>query len=141
MNVKFAGRKCLGIIFGLNKNGRYHTVLVLLDNEEYEVFTVYDEVVADLNKKYHYMDSQTEDFKSPYEKGDKYQHGVTALKVHKLDLKTYWLFPAGDPSSTDDDNSIDVVATDGCNVRIRYQSGAMINQVIEDNSRENSKDY
>lgn len=140
-NIQFAGKNCLAMYFALNSEGRLHTAVVLLDNQDHEAFSLYDAIVLDLDKKYHYHDSQYENWSYPYDKSDRDQHGITALKVHKLKIMSFWNFAAADPNTTDDDNIIQVTITDGCNVKLSYQNGAMINEVVEKNNANNSKDY
>jgi len=138
----FGGRKTLGIIFGLNDNGQLHTVVVILENEnENDVFDLYDNVVSDVNNKYHYRDINNEIWKYPYDKNDKFQHGTTAVKLGKCTLQSMWYFNVNDPSTHDDDNIIAVEVVESCTVKITYQNGIMINDVVEKNNAKNSQDY
>ena len=140
-NVKFGGRDCIGLTFGVTDAQGMHTAVVGIDNEDYDVFSVYDDVVSDIDSRYHYHDKQYENWKSPYDKSDKSSYGQTALKLHKLDMLTFWNFSAGDLSNNDDDNYIEVSATEGCNVRIKYQNGVLINQVVSNNKAKTQADY
>jgi hypothetical protein len=141
-NFNFGGRKAVAVVFGLNDEGKMHTAIVLLENEyDDDVFELYDNVVADINNKYHYRDVNNEFWKYPYDKGDKYQHGTTAIKLGKCTLQSMWYFDVNDPSSHDDDNVIAVENTQTCTVKITYQNGLMISNVVSKNKEKNSQDY
>lgn len=141
-NFTFGGRKAVAVVFGLNDQGKMHTAIVLLDNDnDDEVFELYDNVVSDINEKYHYRDVNNEIWKYPYERSDKFQHGVTAIKIGKCSLQSMWYFDIGDPSTHDDDNIICVENTQSCTVKITYQNGIMINEVVSKNKKKDSQDY
>lgn len=139
-DCQFAGRNAIAIVFALNDQSQVHTVTVLLDNKDYEVWTVFDEVVSDIESKYKPRTGEYENWSYPYDKNDKYTHGITALKVNKLKKAAYWYFPV-ETGNSDDDNVINVTINDNCHVKIIYQNGVMINQVVEKNKQKNSKDY
>lgn len=138
----FGGRSAVAAIFGLNDMGNMHTVIVLLNNDnEEDVFNLYDNVVSDINDKYHYRDVNNEIWKYPYDKSDKFQHGTTAIKLGKCTLQSMWYFDVNNPTTHDDDNVIAVENTESCTVKITYQNTMMINEVIEKNKKKNSQDY
>jgi hypothetical protein len=141
-DFNFGGRKAIAVIFGINGEGKMHTAIVLLNNDnDDEVFDLYDDVVSDINNKYHYRDVNNEIWKYPYDKSDKYQHGTTAMKLGKCTLQSMWYFDVNDPSSHDDDNIIAVENTESCSVKITYQNGIMISDVVSKNKEKNSQDY
>lgn len=141
-NVRFGGRQTIAIIFAFTDDDKFHTAIVLLDNETDEmVFNIYDDVVDDINKKYHYRDGNVENWLYPYSASDKYNHGTTAMKLGKCKLQSIWSFDVNDPSSEDDDNVISVESTKTCKVKISYQSGILINQVVNSKKQKNSQDY
>lgn len=138
----FGGRKAIAVIFAINGEGKMHTAIVLLNNDnDDDVFDLYDGVVSDINNKYHYRDIDNEIWKYPYDKSDKYQHGTTAMKSGKCTLQSMWYFDVNDPSSHDDDNIIAVENTESCSVKITYQNGIMISDVVSKNKEKNSQDY
>jgi hypothetical protein len=137
-DAKFGGREAIGIVFAFTDDSKLHTAVVLLEPEfPDKVFTLYDEIITDINTKYHYYDNQNEDWTYPYDKSDKYQHGVTALKLGKLDASTMWKFPTTDG----EDNVIQVSITSSAFVKISYQDGNLINQVVSKNKEKSSADY
>ena len=141
-NFSFGGRKAVAVVFGLNEDGKMHTAIVLLNNDnDDDVFDLYDNVVSDINNKYHYRDINNEVWKYPYDKSDKYQHGTTAIKLGKCSLQSMWYFDVNDPSTHDDDNVIAVENTESCTVKITYQNGLMISDVVSKNKEKNSQDY
>jgi len=141
-NVSFGGRKAIAIIFAFTDDDKFHTGIVLLDNEtEDMVFNIYDEIVQDVNTKYHYRDDKVEYWAYPYSASDKYNHGTTAMKIGKCRLQSIWRFDVNDPSSTDDDNVISVETTKSCNVKIAYQNGILINKVVSVKKEKDQQDY
>lgn len=137
-DTKFGGRKSLGIIFAFTDDDKLHTIIVLIDPEfESKAFSLYDEINQEINEKYHTYDKQWEDYTYPYDKSDRYSHGVTALKIGKLDVATTWNFP----DSTGEDNVIQTTITSNISVKITYQNGYLINQVVSKNKEKNSADY
>lgn len=139
----FGGRKAAAVIFGLTDDSKMHTAVVLLENNNGDdyVFELYDNVVTDINQKYHYSDVTNEIWKYPYDKSDKFNHGVTAVKTGKCVLQSMWYFDVNDPNTHDDDNIIAVENTQSCLVKITYQNGLMISDVENKNKEKNSKDY
>lgn len=138
----FGGRKAFAVVFALNSNDEFHTAVVLLENDNpYNVFDLYDNVVSDINEKYHFKDVDNELWRYPYDKSDKYDHGVTAIKTGKCTLESMWYFDVNDPSTHDDDNVIAVENTESCTIKITYQNGIMINEVVSKNKEKNSQDY
>lgn len=141
-NFKFGGREAVAVVFGLNDEGKMHTAIVLLNNDnDDDVFELYDDVVSDINNKYHYRDVNNEIWKYPYDKSDKFQHGTTAMKSGKCSLQSMWYFNVNDPYGHDDDNIIAVENTQSCTIKITYQNGMMINDVISKDKSKNSQDY
>lgn len=141
-DLQFGGRKAYAVVFGLNSEDEFHTAVVLLENNnDYEVFDLYDNVVADINNKYHDRDVDNELWRYPYDKSDKFNHGVTAIKTGKCQLQSMWFFDVNNPLSQDDDNVIAVENTESCTVKISYQNGLMINEVETKNKQKNSQDY
>lgn len=140
-NTSFGGRKAVLLLFGLNSNQDYHTAVVLLEPEfESGVFSLYDDVVSEVTGKYGEPGDVLENYLYPYDKSDKYSHGVTALKTGKLDMASLWTFPANDVGSGDD-NVIQVKITPRAFVKISYQDGKLINAVVEAKEQKAKQDY
>lgn len=143
-DFKFGGRNAAAVVFGLNDQDKMHTAVVLLEknglSDDY-VFELYDEVVNDINQKYHYRDIDNEIWKYPYDKSDKLTYGVTAIKLGKCILQSMWYFDVNNPNNNDDDNIIAVENTESCLIKITYQNGIMINEVETKNNQKNSQDY
>lgn len=138
----FGGRKALAVVFGLNDQNQMHTAIVLLENNnDDDVFELYDNVVTDINNKYHYRDVNNEVWRYPYTITDKYTYGVSAIKMGKCLYQSMWYFDVNDPTTHDDDNVIEVEITESCSVKISYQDGLMIDQVVIKNNEKNSQDY
>lgn len=141
-NARFGGRNAIAIIFAFTNDGKFHTGIALLENEtEDMVFNMYDEIVQDVNTKYHYRDDKLDYWAYPYSASDRYNHGVTAMKLGKCKLQSIWRFDVNDPSSTEDDNVISVETTKSCNIKVAYQNGIMINQVLSSKKEKDSQDY
>lgn len=141
-NVSFGGRKAIAIIFAFTGDDKFHTGIVLLENEtEDMVFDMYDEIVQDINIKYHYRDDKLEYWAYPYSASDKLNHGTTAIKLGKCKLQSIWKFDVNDSTSTEDDNVISVEVTKSCNIKIAYQNGILINQVVSVKKEKDQQDY
>lgn len=137
-NVKFGTRETEGIIFGLNDSSKYHTAVVLIKpSSESDIYDLYDKIVEEINAKYHYRDSQTEFWRYPYDSDDKYTYGITAIKMDKGVFQTAWLFPV----ENSENDIISVEITTAVWVKITYQNGNMIKEVVAKNNAKNSADY
>lgn len=137
-NVTFGGRQTEGIVFGLTDSSKFHTAAALIKPAfESDIFDLYYKIVGEINIKYHYRDSQTESWKYPYDENDKYTHGTTAIKMNKGTLQTLWYFPV----ENGEKNVIEVTITDALWVKICYQNGNMINDVVVKDIMKNSADY
>lgn len=139
----FGGRTAVAVVFGFGESDKMHTAVVLLENSNGDdyVFELYENVVKDINNKYHYHDINNEMWKYPYDKSDKFNHGATAIKLGKCELQSMWYFDVNDPTTHDDDNIIAVENTQSCTVKISYQNGLLINEVVSKNNEKNSQDY
>ena len=141
-DFNFAGKKAMAVVFGLNEKSQMHTAVVLLETErDDDVFELYDNIVNEINDKYHYRDVDNEIWRYPFEKSDKYDYGVTAIKSGKCVLQSIWYFDVNDPESHDDDNAIAVQNTESCDIKITYQDGIMISNVVSNNKAKDSQDY
>ena len=48
---------------------------------------------------------------------------------------------ANTPDNTDDDNAIMIEITNNCIVKVSYQDGVLIDEVVNKQKEQNSKDY
>ena len=140
---KWAGRDVLIWAFTFTTTGKLHTIAIIMNPaHQSEVFTLYDDVVADLSDKY--GDPKEEDvyetWKYPYASSDKYTLGVTAIKTGNCSICTFYWFPGSDGSMGDNKNSIYVKITDNVNVMVKYQDGILSNDLVKQREVKKQKD-
>ena len=64
------------------------------------------------------------------------------VKNDKVSMASLWSFDnRNTPSDPEDDNNISVFVTQECSVKITYQEGVIIDEVIAKKKAKESKDY
>ena len=64
------------------------------------------------------------------------------VKNDRVTMQSLWAFDTRNtPSNDEDDNNISVMVTDDCVVKVTYQDGVLIDEVIEKQKAKNSQDY
>jgi hypothetical protein len=138
---KFGGRSAFSFLFKFNDSDKLHTTIILLDPVYCnQVFELYDGIVSDINQKYYVSDFVVERYKYPYDKSDR--ENTNVITGGYATINTIWTFDmANTPDSTDDDNAIMIEITNGCIVKVSYQDGVLIDEVVNKQKEKNSKDY
>lgn len=140
-DVKFGGRDAFAIVMKFSEEGKLHTAVVLMAPDEcIESYKLYDDVVSDINDKYYKSDVVVEQFKYPYERKDR--ENTTALKNGYATFNTLWTFDTRNtPNDSEDDNAILIEILKSCIVKISYQDGVLIDEIVLKNKEKNSADY
>jgi len=121
------GRKVVIWAFLYDKKGELHTItLHILPPTTADVYDVYNHVVNDLSSKYGKASGVIENWKYPYEAKDKYDHGITALKLGKCSMMTYWQWVNQAGMSEGTNNTILVEITKDLDTKVTYQDGVRI---------------
>jgi hypothetical protein len=138
---KFGGRSAFSFLFKFTDSDKLHTTIILLDPVYCnQVFELYDGIVSDINQKYYVSDFVVERYKYPYEKSDR--ENTNVITGGYATINTIWTFDMPNtPDSTDDDNAIMIEITNGCIVKVSYQDGVLIDEVVNKQKEKNSKDY
>jgi hypothetical protein len=128
-------------VFAFTDENKLHTITILLDQDyEDNIFTTFKDVITSITNKYGKPVDTFENWKYPYDSNDKDSYGVSAIKLNKLYVMTYWRFPSNTPESKDDDNTLLVEITTSVKVRVRYQDGLLIDDVVEKQKSKNEGD-
>lgn len=136
----WAGRDAYLWIFSFTEDGKFHTGTVAVKpSNEIGIWSLYDDICADVVNKYGQEDVDQEAWLYPYAAKDKYSYGVTALKNGKATLYKNW-FIENDTPTDEDDNSIQVKISDGVYVAVKYQDAILIDQVVKRNSEKRQND-
>jgi len=137
--VNFAGRDVLIICFAF-VNNKLHTGSVYISPRlESGILDLYNQIRTELNEKYYFSTEFYESYKYPYEKED--GHTITAIKLGKAKFSTYWKFKNPKSESEEDQNLISLRITENLSVKIIYQDGVLINEAVDQQKKENYKDY
>lgn len=138
---KFGGRESFSFLFKFTDSGKLHTAIILIDPVYCsKVHEIYDDIVSDINEKYYVSDLQVERYKYPYDKSDR--ENTMVITGGYATIHTIWSFDMpSTPSNTDDDNAIMVEITSNCIIKIAYQDGVLIDEVVNKQKQQNSKDY
>lgn len=138
---KFGGRESFSFLFKFTDSGKLHTAIVLLDPIYCsQVHELYDGIVSDINGKYYVSDLSIERYKYPYDKSDR--ENTNVITGGYATIHTIWTFDmANTPDNTDDDNAIMIEITNNCIVKVSYQDGVLIDEVVNKQKEQNSKDY
>jgi hypothetical protein len=138
---KFGGRSAFSFLFKFTDSDKLHTAIVLLDPVYCsQVHELYDGIVSDINGKYYVSDLSIERYKYPYDKSDR--ENTNVITGGYATIHTIWTFDmANTPDNTDDDNGIMIEITNNCIVKVSYQDGVLIDEVVNKQKEKNSKDY
>jgi hypothetical protein len=141
--IKWGEFETLLTIFQFSDDDRLHTVMIFVDPSSCsKIFRLYDDVVEILTERYYKPNKTYENYSYPYSKSDKYTYGETMVKSGKTSIGSLWSFDSRNtPSDPEDDNNITVVVTQECSVKVTYQDGVIIDEVIAKKKAKESKDY
>jgi hypothetical protein len=142
-NVKWGEYKTMLVIFQFTDDDKLHTVMIFLDPDHCKnVFYLYDKVIGTINERYYQTTKSTEHYSYPYTRSDKYKYTESMVKNDRVTMQSLWAFDTRNtPSNDEDDNNISVMVTDDCVVKVTYQDGVLIDEVIEKQKAKNSQDY
>jgi hypothetical protein len=142
-DVKWGDYKTYLVIFQFSDDDRLHTVQIMIEPEFPKgVFNLYDEVTSKLTERYGNSKKKVEYYSHPYTKADKYKYTESMVKRGNVTMISLWTFDSPNtPSDEDDDNTIQVKVVPECLVKISYQDGVIINEVVKKQKENNSKDY
>lgn len=141
--IKWGEYETLLVIFQFSDSDQLHTVMIFVDPSTCpKVFSLYDDIVETLTERYHSPNKNYENYSYPYSRSDKYTYGETMVKSGKASLGSLWSFDnRNTPGDPEDDNNISVFVTQECSVKITYQEGVIIDEVIAKKKAKESKDY
>ncbi len=141
--VTWGEYKTFLVIFQFSDDDRLHTVLIFVSPSTCsKIFTLYDNVVETISERYYKPKKTIEHYSYPYSKSDKYTYTESMVKNDKVTMASLWSFDnRNTPNDTEDDNNISVFVTDDCSVKITYQDGVIIDEVIAKKKAKESKDY
>jgi hypothetical protein len=142
-DVKWGDYKTYLVIFQFSDDDKLHTVQILIEPEFPKgVFNLYDDIASKLTERYGNSKKKLEYYSHPYTKADKYKYTESMVKRGNVTMISLWGFDApSTPSDEDDDNTIQVKVVPECLVKISYQDGVIINEVVKKQKENNSKDY
>lgn len=127
--------------FSFTDDNMLHTATVsLVPTSESGVFSLYESVCSNMSGKYGNPKTNSEIYKYPYDKSDKYNHGITALKLDKLYIAQMWQFKSLVDSLPEDGNVILVTINKYVKVVVKYQDGVLIEKAIKEDKEKSQSE-
>jgi hypothetical protein len=127
--------------FSFTSDNKLHTASVsLIPSSESAVFNLYETVCTNMSGKYGSPISNIENYKYPYERSDKYSHGITAIKLDKAYIAQMWQFRSLVDSMPDAGNIILVTINKFVKVSVKYQDGVLIEKAIKEETEKNKSE-
>lgn len=139
--LMFGGRKTFATVFKFTDNGKFHTAVMLIDPDlPTKTYDLYDEIVSDINEKYYSCTHTVEKYKYPFDKSDR--DNMSALKGGYVTMYSLWYFDnLNTPDNESDDNAILVEVLPSYLIKVSYQDGVLIDEVVAKQKQQNSSDY
>jgi hypothetical protein len=129
--VTFGGRKTFFMRLEFHKNRLCNAKAFFKPVMEAKVFDLYNDIKADLTSKYPDLPQEFETYKYPYEKGD--GHEITAIKLGKASVATFWVFA--------DNNAISIEIISDVVIKLTYEDAGLARKAIEEEKVKSSSDY
>ena len=125
----FAGRQIDFILFGFIDKKLYTANAYLKTNDKVNIQDFFDSLRKELDEKYGESDYYRV-FTRPYNDGEGDE--LQAIEGGFAEIKSYWIFDNG--------NAITIKITKDLDIKLVYQDGKLIDQVIEKQKKKNKND-